>query len=56
MFNRNPGGCKFKNPEMYIPFNIDLLHVPPPIALTQKSKLMVWLIFFITKEQLYTIV
>lgn len=34
MGNRNPGGCKFKNPEIYIFFNIDLSHLPSPPTLT----------------------
>lgn len=41
MFNRNPGGCKFKNPEIYIPFHIDLLHLLPPPTISQRREVIV---------------
>lgn len=38
MFSRNHGGCKFKNTEIYIFFDIDLVCLlpPPPIYLPVK--------------------
>lgn len=56
MFNRNPGGCKFKNPEIYIPFHIDLLHLLPPPTISQRREVIVWLMFFITAEPQYNLV
>lgn len=41
MFNRNIGGCKFKNTEIYNSLDIDLLNLLPSPVITWKSKVIV---------------
>lgn len=41
MFNRNIGGCKFKNFEIYYFFDIDLLNLLLLLVIIWKSKVIV---------------